>query len=159
MFLEKKDFAKNVLGFTLIEILVVFGLMMIVTTISVSFYNNFRAKEGVRSAVSVLTSNLRLARGKALLVQKPSGCTNLAYWYLQVSGGSVRYGYNCDGSNTYFPVTDFSSDIDVDNLVVQFEPLTGAKLNGPGTIEVASEVVSSYLEKIEIEDSGIINEL
>jgi len=158
---EARDSARNTSGFTLIEILVVFGLMMIVTMISVSFYNNFKAKEGVREAVSVLASNLRLARGKALLVQKPDvSCDDLDYWWLKVSGGSMDYGYFCDGGEdyTYSLVTDFSSDTGVNNFIVKFLPLTGVEMDGGETITVSSVAVSGYSEQITVESSGIIKE-
>jgi type II secretory pathway pseudopilin PulG len=156
-------------AFSLIELLVVFGIVAVLTLVSVAFYNNFRAKEGVASVASEIVSKLRLARERATLVQKPNSlCEDLNYWYMRATSTRpqvLSVGYNCDTNESYSFGDIFSVPDDV--LVegglgfeIHFEPLTGVNMAGETTtISVSSKINSGFLKQIGVESSGVINEL
>jgi len=166
MFLGKRGSVKNTLGFTLIEVLVVFGLMVIMATVSVSFYNNFRAKEGVRSSVSALVSRLRLARQRAILVQKlDDECSDLDYWWIDVGSGILTTGYRCDTNEDYdfgdsFEIpSDVTVATNVGSFPIKFDSLTGSNSAGLVTVDVSSDSSSvPYQEQVGVDSLGVINE-
>jgi len=153
-------------GFSLIELVVVFGIIGILTTVSVAFYNNFKSKEAVNEAVSELTSKLRLVRERATLVQKPEeSCGVLDSWWLRVNGGELSTGYTCGGVDYDFGGSFvLSGEVDVvlgaaGVFEISFEPLTGTNAAGVDqAIDVSSPAASGYTKQIIVGSSGVINE-
>ena len=68
---SEKRFCNNK-GFTVVELLVVVGIIAVLTTIGVASYNNFNDRKVLESAVEELKSNLRLAQSKAINNEKDS---------------------------------------------------------------------------------------
>lgn len=64
------------LGFTLIETVVVFAIIAILSTIAIASFVNYNRAQNVQVAYSELSSTLALARSKALSQAKPQVCVN-----------------------------------------------------------------------------------
>lgn len=67
---------KSGLGFTLIELIVVFAIIAIISTIAIASFVNYNKTQNLQVGVSELISTLTLARSKALSQTKPDICTN-----------------------------------------------------------------------------------
>lgn len=65
-------------GFSLVELIVVIGLILLLTGGIVGGYNSFNETQKLKQAAATLKDHLRLAQAKAMAVEKPSsGCTTL----------------------------------------------------------------------------------
>jgi Tfp pilus assembly protein FimT len=60
-------------GFTLIELMVSVGILMVISISTMVVLNNFTSKQKLEEATEELVSNLRLARNYAMTSQKPAG--------------------------------------------------------------------------------------
>jgi len=69
----KSPFPYLKLGFTVMELLVVMGVIIILFTISLAAYNRFNRRQVVEQATRNLESDLRLAQSKAVAQEKPEG--------------------------------------------------------------------------------------
>jgi len=69
----KSPFPYLKLGFTVMELLVVMGVIIILFTISLAAYNRFNRRQVVEQATRNLESDLRLAQSKAVAQEKPGG--------------------------------------------------------------------------------------
>jgi len=66
-------------GFTLIELIVSIGVLLLLTGGLLASYNNYNQRQQLRQTAITLKANLRLAQSKAMGALKPaSGCTQLA---------------------------------------------------------------------------------
>ncbi|HKC14734.1 MAG TPA: prepilin-type N-terminal cleavage/methylation domain-containing protein [Patescibacteria group bacterium] len=63
-------------GFTLIEIIVVFAIIAIISTVAVASFVNYNKTQNLQVAVSDVTSILTLARSRALSQAKPADKCN-----------------------------------------------------------------------------------
>jgi prepilin-type N-terminal cleavage/methylation domain-containing protein len=143
-------------GYTLIEILVVVGVIGVLTTLGVSAYNNFNEKRLVRKAADELKSYLRLAASKALNNEKDctvcggtdgdcstflAGDKVLEGWYLDFSSTPKIYG-RCGGTDfgeKTFLTEETTSDLVISAVdeTIQFYPLDrGTDLAGDLTINL-----------------------
>lgn len=64
-------------GFTLIEIIVVFAIISILSTIAIGSFVSYNKTQNVQIAVSEFSATLALARSRALSQVKPQQCTPL----------------------------------------------------------------------------------
>lgn len=64
------------LGFTVIELIVVFAIVAILSTIGIASFVNYGRIQTVQSAVSDLNSSLNLAKSRAISQSKPPECAN-----------------------------------------------------------------------------------
>src|SRR3989344_5082272 len=64
------------LGFTLIETVVVFAVISILSTIAIAAFVNYNRTQNVQVAYSELSATLALARSRALSQTKPQACIN-----------------------------------------------------------------------------------
>src|SRR3990172_5731384 len=99
-----KGFIVNVQGFTLIELVIVIGVMALLFGFGYASYREFARRQMVNGAVIQLRSNLRLAQQLALSGKKPeSGCNTLNSYqfYLNYSlfnPDQYEIRPRCDGS-------------------------------------------------------------
>ena len=73
-----RKFSRVNSGFTLIELLITMTIITLLFSIGIAQYNKFNRRQILVKAKDELVSNLRLAQGKSLAAEKPTGClTNL----------------------------------------------------------------------------------
>lgn len=63
-------------GFTLIETIIVFAVISILSTIAIASFVNYNKTQNVQVAYSELTATLALARSRALSQAKPTICSD-----------------------------------------------------------------------------------
>ena len=84
---------KRNLGFTVIELIVVFAIIAVLSTIGIAAFVNYGRFQAVQSVASDLNSSLNLTKSRAISQTKPPQC------YTQILNG---YRFNVIlGSNTY----------------------------------------------------------
>ncbi len=73
-----KDWFGALAGFTMIELVVVMGVIVLLTSIGAAGYNGFNDTQKLKQTGLTLKNNLRVAQTKAIAASKPSsGCTTL----------------------------------------------------------------------------------
>ena len=70
-------------GYSLIELILVVGAMMLIAAFGVARYNEFNERQAVQQAADTFISNLRLIQAKALAGDKPEGCDTLVGWTVE----------------------------------------------------------------------------
>lgn len=68
--MRKKDF----LGFTLVELLVVFGISILLFTFGVANFSRINRRQIFNQQLRSLLEEMRLAQSKAIVMEKPSDC-------------------------------------------------------------------------------------
>jgi prepilin-type N-terminal cleavage/methylation domain-containing protein len=115
-------------GFTLIEVLVVVGLLLLTTGGVVSNYNNYNDRQKVKQATLTLKDNLRLAQTSAMSGNKPTGCSGQLTGYQVAFTSSTLYTITalCAGGNGPTVSISMPSDVSIASPVtITFSPLTG----------------------------------
>lgn len=123
-------------GVTLIELLIVVGIMAVMSGMSMVGYNRFQENQSVRVAAAQLSTDLRQTQQKALSGEKPSGwCTSgtLASWRL-IFISTTQYDLRsvCSDATTRtdktvtLPNNTSCSDAGCNTQAIDFLVLTGA---------------------------------
>lgn len=84
---------RNSLGFTLIEIVIVFTVIAMLSAIGIAAFVSYSRVQSLQSAASTLSSTLSLARSRAISQSKPTDC-----------GAQILNGYKVllnTANNTY----------------------------------------------------------
>lgn len=86
-------------GFTLIELIVVMGIMALLFTLGYANYRGFQRSQQLETAVEDFKTDLRLAQQLANSGKKPSGCSTLAgYRVIRAGNDSYEIAANCGGN-------------------------------------------------------------
>ena len=83
-------------GFTIIELLVMMGIILLLGGGVVAAFNNFNENQRVKQAALAVKSNLRFAQNKALSGEKPSGCGTLVGYTVTFAATSYVIQAQCD---------------------------------------------------------------
>lgn len=70
-------------GYTLIELILIVGALMLISAFGIARYNEFNERQNVQQSADTFISNLRLVQAKALAGDKPVGCTTLVGWTVE----------------------------------------------------------------------------
>ncbi len=113
----KKKFS----GFTLVELLVVSGIMIMILTIGMVNYNKINRRQVLKQQVKATLEELRLAQSKAINMEKPSSLCSGAqtlenYYFLfdRAHGDNTttyEIGITCSGSETSLKTINFSGGV------------------------------------------------
>lgn len=87
-------------GFSLVEMMVAIGVIMVLTVSGVVYLNNFNLKQNIISAKNETLTNLRMARNLAVTSQAPAG-VDLRYVSVQINSSGVMT-VSANGTNQYF---------------------------------------------------------
>ncbi|GEM_PF-5529324 len=127
-------------GFTLIEMTVTVGVLIILTSIGMAAYNNFLKRQAVDQAAKELISNLKKAQNYAVIGKKSYGsgsCTVQLYGWEANLSTKTYYGRCCTNppdctSVSNFPSSGQPSLIAPDftlsspsSTIILFKPLSG----------------------------------
>jgi len=84
-------------GFTLLELIISVGIVLVLTGIGVANYRIYTDKETLRQTVATIKSDLRLAQTKAIAGQKPvnASCTELFGYKVSFSTSSYTIVPDC----------------------------------------------------------------
>lgn len=83
-------------GFTLFELIIVVGIIVMVFGAALAGYNTFNRRERIKQAALTLKANLRFAQTKALSSEKPaSGCTTFVGMRVTFTLTSYTIGHFC----------------------------------------------------------------
>ncbi len=92
-------------GFTLIEMVVVFGVIAILSTVAIAGFVNYNRTQILQTGVSELSSTLNLAKSRAISQTKPQECSqqilNGYKVVLSVSNNSYSMYAVCSGTFEY----------------------------------------------------------
>ncbi|MBI4066667.1 prepilin-type N-terminal cleavage/methylation domain-containing protein [Candidatus Gottesmanbacteria bacterium] len=89
-------------GFTLIELMVVMGAVLLLSGGAITNYNNYSDRQRVNQAMDTLKNDLRTAQNRALVSQKPAGNNPDPGYYAcgQLVGYRVTFS-NASGTGSY----------------------------------------------------------
>jgi prepilin-type N-terminal cleavage/methylation domain-containing protein len=83
-------------GFTLIEVVVSIGIILVVVGTVIANYNGFNNTQTLKQAALTLKNDLRFAQNKALSGEKPtSNCTTLSGYRVTFSGANYSIQAFC----------------------------------------------------------------
>jgi len=162
-------------GFTLLELIVVFSIIAILSTIGVASYTSYARQQLLQGAVNDLSAVLNTAKSKASAQVKPSTCLGSLQGYgvtiyKTAVGSHVANSYtlsaSCSGNvspiespSVNLP-TGVTFDSSTDTSSIFFSVLTGAvNLTGPagniGSI-VLAEAGLTAKKTITVDEAGVI---
>ncbi len=154
---------KNVhaFGFSLIEIIVVVGIMASVTGFILVSYNNFNTNQKLKQAAKTLRSDLRFVQTRAYSGLKPSGvvCTNIVGYQLSFTATTYSYQAVCFPAVAVTPTTIQLPD------QITFSPIpstfTFAVLTGTASQDVTLSLTkgSGSPITVRVSKSGDVSEL
>lgn len=151
----------HLLGFSLIEIIVVVGIMASLTGFILVSYNNFNTNQKLKQAVKTLRSDLRFVQTRAYSGLKPSGvvCENLVGYRLSFTSTSYSYQAVCFPDVAVTPTT-----INLPNQI-SFSPIPPtilfAVLTGTADRDVTLSLTkgSGSPGRVSVTKSGDVSEL
>jgi prepilin-type N-terminal cleavage/methylation domain-containing protein len=129
----------NIKGFSLIELMVAIGLMLIIFTVAVPNYRAFQRSRSLEKAYQELVADLRMAQEYAISGKKPqdatSPCvTNTLEGYYATYNTSTQYYIRVRCTNYYIIKTVNLSDVSISNFgSIGFKPLGGGTTIGGGS--------------------------
>lgn len=150
-------------GFSLIEILIVVGIMLTLTGFIIASYSSFTSTQKLKQAVKTLRSDLRFVQTRAASGLKPSGvCENLVSYQVSFTSSSYSYQPVCTISGDPTPTNPVTTITLPDQVsfslpippILTFKVLTGVA-NRDATITLSNGGTSRVLV---ISKSGDISE-
>lgn len=151
-------------GFSLLELLVVMGIMLSLTGMVISNYSSFSSNQKVKQAGRTLKNDFRFIQNRAASGVKPStGCTTLVSYRFTFTETSYQYQPICNTG----PVTNTAVVINLPSDVkfspvpapFDFQVLTGISLLSNSTSQTFSLVTSSRTYEVSVSNNGDINDL
>ncbi|PWU22888.1 hypothetical protein C5B42_04870 [Candidatus Cerribacteria bacterium 'Amazon FNV 2010 28 9'] len=147
-------------GYTLIELVVVIGIIALLVGGSVAGYSTLNNRQLVLTSGKEVESVMRTAQQRAISGEKPSGCTNLLGYNVTAANGSSAYTLNaiCSGNTTIKMQSDqLRSGVTFGTAInVLFIGQVGGVSGTTGTISVKS---SSHTFTFTLSSSGDISEV
>lgn len=82
-------------GYSLIELILVVGVIVLTTAFGIARYNEFNERQSVQQSADTFISNLRLIQAKALSGDKPDDCMTLIGWTVEFALKSYTMYAQC----------------------------------------------------------------
>ena len=152
-------------GFSLLELIVVIGIIVGITGFAVNNYNNFNQTERLRQASKNLKTDIRLAQTRASSGVKPTACTSanatlVGYALSFPNANSYMIQAVCSPAVANLPSTVVALPSNVSFYptpsTVLFNVLTGT-IGSSQTFSLISQ--SSQLYRLRVCSSGDVNDL
>lgn len=103
-------FSNNKSGFTLIELIIVFSITVILSTVGIAGFLSFTRESSVDNTIKDLKSMLQVAKSKSFSQSKPSQCTDTD----QLLGYQVLICSQCNGQGAQCPACQSTNDYELD---------------------------------------------
>ncbi len=126
-------------GFTLIELVVAFSIMAVLSTIGIASFVNYSRAQTLQQATNGLITTLNTAKAKSLVQVKPDACIGTLGGYsviLTKANNSYKLQAICSGGSVDIPPptplppgVSFSSSM-LSTTTITFSVLTGAVVSG-----------------------------
>lgn len=151
---------KHFRGFTLIELILVFALMGLLTVTGVNAFFSYSRNQDYKTAISDVAHTLNLARSRAISQVKPSQCgaarlDGYEFWYSS-AGKTYRTRVRCSG--IYYDMDTRSLPQNVSftsNTTVFFNVSTGT------TNAVRNIIITGYgkTTTVRVDTTGVVSVL
>jgi len=148
-------------GFTLIELIVVIGIMAILTSIGLAYFNNFNEEKKITAEVSRLVDVLQLARSKSMAndYSPMPTCTDFSGYQLEITQIAYNFVFccsDCSGANRKLLQSHtLYSTVTVDaGYTFLFRPLTGQTIGS--TLKIGNNTLNKCAQ-VDIQNSGLIS--
>ncbi len=108
----KKITADNLLGFTLVELMLVVGIIAIVTGALIPSFSGYIKTQNLKQAQENVRSELRSAQNRALtgsLSDTYVGSDRVKYWVFYTTANSSSYSFYTSAQNTSCNPANFSA--------------------------------------------------
>ena len=93
----RQDYVRDKLGFTLIEIVVVVGILSLLMGGALASFANFRDKNTSLSEALIVADRIRKVQARASAVELPNGCIGSINFQVLMSGSDMSVRANCSG--------------------------------------------------------------
>ena len=140
--MDEKEISKSS-GFTLIELIVVFSVISILSTLGVAAFVDYSRTQALQTSTNDFVNTLNLAKGRALSQVKPSECTQeaLSGYRVEILDKST-YKLSVVCTNTY-KVSQFSLPTNITFNMVKittpiFFPIISSGVAGYGNTEMTA---------------------
>lgn len=104
-------------GYSLIELILVVGAVILIAAFGMARYNEFNERQSVRQAADTFISNLRLIQVKALAGDKPAGCETLVGWTVEFSEKSYSMYAICNNGGIEVIIEGSRMTVDLPGFV------------------------------------------
>jgi prepilin-type N-terminal cleavage/methylation domain-containing protein len=145
-------------GFTLLELVLVMGILAVLTTVGFGYYRNFARSIELESTSATLTSDLKTAQAKSM-----SGTDNRKWGIHAVNGPSDYYELFSTPSNYADPLASVSETTFLPGGITFASPGEGltrdiifGKITGTATPASLSLMYESTTRDITVKSQGII---
>ncbi len=159
-------------GFTLIELIVVVGVVGLLVGGAIIYFNQSKSVQKLAATKSELVANLRMARNYARTMQVPAGySSSLAYVGVTINSDGTTRIYPIPAGSDYFlkDISPVGVSIGVSPTEIFFAVYDGKLLKSDGVIvpRAAGEVVVVTItstegvgntELVRIRATGLVNE-
>lgn len=159
------SYKSKIKGFTLVEMIVVFGILSIFAGMSLAYFNSFTSRKQTEVESNKLVDVLELAKKKAFSGDIPSQCTSkfLGYRVKVLFNGYELY-FNCQNTSyqlmqSYTFVSGITSSVGAGGATIDFPPLTlnqSVTVTPNGAIRLTNSDASSCYQ-ITVNSAGIIS--
>lgn len=156
---------QNILfAFTLIEIIVVMGILVLLSGITFAFYNHYQQEKNLESEVNKIVDVLELAKNKSIsfdLSSVPDTCNFKGYQITFINNQTYQLVVCCDiDCNNFFNLNTYrlNPNIIFANFPISpinFTPIFG---NTPNNRDIIlKHIYLDKCQKINVNQQGIIN--
>lgn len=149
---------KSEQGFTLLEVVLIMGILAVLTTVGFGYYRNFARSIELESASTGLVSDLKTAQAKSM-----AGIDNRKWGIHAVNGASDYYELFSTPSNYADPLASVSETTYLPGGITFASPAEGTtrdviftKITGAATAASLSLIFESTTRDITIKSVGTI---
>lgn len=149
-------------GFTIIELVVSFSIIAVLSTIGIAAFGNYSRAQTLQQATNNLITTLNTAKARAVAQVKPNDCITpvvktLSGYKVVLTKNSYRLQAICNGSAETISTTNLagvSIDTTKSTMTVTFSVLTGVVI-GSGSIILDDDAGTTH-KTITVTSGGLI---
>jgi len=151
-------------SFTLIELIIIVGIVAVLSGIFLGYYNNFSEEKKLDEGVKKLIDVLNLARTKSLAadLSPQTTCTNFAGYKIEFIGNTYDLIFCCNSSCTgggRIKIQSYGLPSSVSFLsssTISFKPLSGETSQATTTITLKNTNINQCYQ-VTVQASGLVD--